>query len=319
MQWYIRFVIRALLIVLVLTFSRAAEAHQIGLSRGDYVVRGNTIDCELVFARADANDALVKDLHASADGAACQTHFVGSEPFEDAVRLRAQIACASGGDIVIRADFLDHLPAGHSHLATMSGDRSAEGVLDRTHRELRATSDFALVRLGIEHIFFGWDHLAFLLGLVIVGGRLREIVIAVTAFTIAHSITLGLAAFDVIHAAGWLVEPAIALSVAYVGIENIFLRPTEGRWRVTLPFGLIHGFGFATALRELAVPRAKIPISLFAFNVGVEIGQLAVLVVALPIVWLLLRWEFFRKWGVRAVSAAITVLGLVWFVQRIAR
>src|SRR5262249_30813916 len=118
---------------------------------------------------------------------------------------------------------------------------------------------WSMLKLGVEHILTGADHLVFLLGLILVGGRWRSLVGVVSAFTLAHSITLALAALSVFAPSPRIVEPAIALSIAYVGVENLFVKDASKRWRITFPFGLIHGFGFAGALREIALPRAELP------------------------------------------------------------
>jgi hypothetical protein len=139
----------------------------------------------------------------------------------------------------------------------------------------------------------------------------------VTAFTLAHSVTLGLAALGVWAPSPRLVEPAIALSVAYVGAENFFVTSVEGRWRITLPFGLVHGFGFAGALREIGLPRAEVPGALVLFNLGVEAGQLAVLAVLLPLLYGLRRSSWFRRRGVKVLSAGVLAVGLFWFGVRV--
>jgi hydrogenase/urease accessory protein HupE len=175
-----------------------------------------------------------------------------------------------------------------------------------------------LFRLGIQHILTGYDHLLFLLGLTLVGGRLRPLLVMVTAFTVAHSITLGLAALDVWAPGPRVVEPAIALSICYVGIENWFVRDVRRRWVITAPFGLVHGFGFAGALKEISLPTVDVPLALASFNLGVEAGQLAVLAVILPLVLWLGRRRWFPEAGVKTVSAAIAVAGLCWFVRRLA-
>jgi hypothetical protein len=150
-----------------------------------------------------------------------------------------------------------------------------------------------------------------------VGGSLRSLVGVVSAFTLAHSITLALAALGVLAPSPRFVEPAIALSIAYVGIENLFVKDASRRWRITFPFGLIHGFGFAGALREIALPRAQIPVALVSFNLGVELGQLAVLALALPLVLAARRAPRFGERGVRAVSSTIALAGVVLFVVRV--
>src|SRR5205814_169801 len=102
-----------------------------------------------------------------------------------------------------------------------------------------------LFRLGVQHILTCYDHLVFLLGLILVGGRFRSIMVVITAFTVAHSITLGMAALQIVAPSTRLVEPAIALSIAYIGVENWYVQNASRRWMITFPFGLIHGFGFA--------------------------------------------------------------------------
>jgi hydrogenase/urease accessory protein HupE len=170
---------------------------------------------------------------------------------------------------------------------------------------------------GIEHILLGLDHLAFLFGLILLGGRTRALLTMITAFTVAHSITLALAVLGVWAPSPSIVEPAIALSVAYVGVENWLVKDGEKRWRITFPFGLVHGFGFAGALGQIELPSASIPPALVAFNLGVEAGQLAVLAVTLPIVLYARKSAWFRDKGVRALSLGLTVAGCVWFVLRV--
>jgi hydrogenase/urease accessory protein HupE len=171
--------------------------------------------------------------------------------------------------------------------------------------------------MGLEHILTGYDHLLFLLGLVLVGRPLRSLVAAVTAFTLAHSVTLALSAFDVWAPSPRIIEPCIALSIAYVGIENWFVTDARGRWRITFLFGLVHGFGFASALREIALPRTEVPAALFAFNLGVELGQLAVLAALVPFVLAVRKTEAWKRVGLRACTMTIAAAGLVWFISRL--
>ena len=130
---------------------------------------------------------------------------------------------------------------------------------------------------GIHHILIGPDHLLFIIGLLLLGGSLRQLVLVVSAFTLAHSVTLSIAALNIFSPPAWIVEPAIALSIIYVGIDNLIVR--DGRdmraW-IAFAFGLIHGFGFADVLREMDLPPRALGWSLFSFNLGVEIGQVAV-------------------------------------------
>jgi hypothetical protein len=185
---------------------------------------------------------------------------------------------------------------------------------------------------GIWHIWSGIDHLLFLLSLLLPAVLVRRrdrweavpiaapafanIVKVVTAFTLAHSITLSLAAFDVIRLPGRLTESIIAASIIVAALNNVFPRVTEGRWRIAFAFGLLHGFGFASVLAEMGLPKGARLVSLIAFNLGVEAGQLAVVLAVMPVAYLLRSTAFYRRgvmpWG----SSAIAALALVWFVQR---
>ncbi len=169
--------------------------------------------------------------------------------------------------------------------------------------------------MGVEHILSGYDHLLFLLGLVLVGASLPSLLRVVSAFTLAHSITLGVAAFGLWAPPARIVEPLIALSIAYVGVENLFVRDLAKRWRLTFAFGLIHGFGFASALRDLSLPRAGIPLALLGFNAGVEVGQLAVLALVLPLLALARRSPLLS--AARVPSLGIAAVGAAWFVLRL--
>jgi hypothetical protein len=188
------------------------------------------------------------------------------------------------------------------------------------------------LRAGIWHIWSGIDHLLFLLSLLlpavllrrenrwdavpIAGPAFLNIVKVVTAFTLAHSITLSLAAFDVIRLPSRLTESVIAASIIIAALNNVFPRVTEGRWRIAFAFGLLHGFGFASVLAEMGLPKGARLISLVAFNLGVEAGQLVVVLAVMPLAYFLRATHFYRRgimpWG----SSAIACLALFWFVQR---
>ncbi len=170
--------------------------------------------------------------------------------------------------------------------------------------------------LGVEHIFLGYDHVMFLLALIVVGGRLLSLVKVVTAFTIAHSITLCLAALEVVRLPSQWIEAGIALSIVYVAVENFWLKRPDYRWMLTFAFGLVHGFGFANVLRELGLPTRGLVASLFAFNAGVEIGQVAIVALFFPLIAWLSRQPYQRP-VVVVVSAVIGLFGLGWFVERV--
>ncbi len=173
--------------------------------------------------------------------------------------------------------------------------------------------------LGIEHILTGVDHLVFLLGLLIAGGRLRAWALMITAFTVGHSLSLALATLAIWTPPPAIIEPLIAASVAYIGLENLLRSDTATarRWRLTLPFGFIHGFGFAGALSEIGVRAGDTALAsvLALFNIGVEVGQLA----ALAVILLLLRAlpPLQSPSAKRSISAAIALAGLAWLIARL--
>jgi hydrogenase/urease accessory protein HupE len=342
------------LVALLAPQARPAAAHTVGVSRGEYRVSETELAAALTFARSELESA-VPGLDENGDGMLTATEVLAGRPrlaallarglevrtgsrfcdggFEgadlteqDGLAVRATYRCAGGGALSVRLGLLESLSLGHRHIATATteGGGVVRAVLYETNPELRvepggnANVPFQLFRMGIRHILTGYDHLLFLLGLILVGGRLGPLLVVVTAFTVAHSITLGLAALGLWAPSPRLVEPAIALSIAYVGIENWFVRDARRRWLITFPFGLVHGFGFAGALREIALPSSQIPLALASFNLGVEAGQLAVLALVLPAFLWLGRRSWFAGTGVRTLSTAIALAGLVWFVQRVA-
>nr|WP_236587853.1 HupE/UreJ family protein [Tumebacillus amylolyticus] len=169
--------------------------------------------------------------------------------------------------------------------------------------------------MGIEHILTGYDHLAFLLTLIILGGSFKNILKIVTSFTVAHSVTLILSAMSVVTLPTRLIESLVAVTILYVGIENQFIKNTNYRWVLTGFFGLVHGFAFAGALAETQVPKNHFLEALLTFNVGVEIGQLLVVIVLLPIILYIGRFNW-NVWVVRGISGGVALFGLIWFMQR---
>lgn len=171
-------------------------------------------------------------------------------------------------------------------------------------------------RLGLEHILTGFDHLIFLLGVVLIATRTRTVLAAVTAFTVAHSLTLALSMLGFASVSPRLVEPLIAVSVAYVGLENFWNRDASRRYRLTFAFGLVHGFAFAGALREIGLPADRAPAALACFNLGVEAGQLLVFSALWPLlIWLRRREHAFVRFS-SAVNVVIVVLGMGWAIER---
>jgi hydrogenase/urease accessory protein HupE len=170
--------------------------------------------------------------------------------------------------------------------------------------------------LGIEHILTGYDHIAFLVGLIVIGLSTREVLKIITAFTVAHSITLLLAALQIIRLDSRLVESVIALSICYIALENLFKKKVQYRWLITFCFGLVHGFGFASALQELIVGKANLVLSVVSFNLGVETGQLMIFFILLPVLHLLKQRMEFRR-VTQGVSLAIFLLGFTWLIERL--
>src|SRR5262245_29413295 len=179
---------------------------------------------------------------------------------------------------------------------------------------------WAFIKLGVEHIWTGYDHLLFLFALLVVCRSFRSIVAIVSCFTVAHSLTLALATLNIVNLPSRLVEAAIAASIVFVGVENLWRRGEEprGRWALTFAFGLIHGFGFASVLRDLGVGAGPqgIVMPLFTFNLGVELGQVAIAALVLPIVWQLRKTEGFVRFGVPALSGLVALAGTYWLLER---
>lgn len=183
-----------------------------------------------------------------------------------------------------------------------------------------APTFWGFVWLGVEHIWLGYDHLLFLFALLLVCRSFRSIVGIVSCFTLAHSLTLALATFEVMRLPSRLVEAAIAASIVYVGVENLLRRGAEprGRWALTFAFGLVHGFGFASVLRDLGVGRGGqgVAMPLFSFNLGVEVGQVVIAAVVLPLLWQLRKRGAFVRRGVPILSAIVALAGTYWLLQR---
>jgi hydrogenase/urease accessory protein HupE len=186
---------------------------------------------------------------------------------------------------------------------------------------LEAVSSFTnFLCLGVKHILTGYDHLLFLFGLLLVTRGFFSSLGIITSFTIAHSITLAVATLHLVQIPSRIVEPLIAASIVFVGAENL-LRGDIPKARRIVPFGfgLIHGFGFASALREAGIGPGTggIVLPLFSFNLGVEVGQIMVAALALPIIWKLRETPMFITRWAPACSAAVVLLGSFWFVQRV--
>lgn len=243
--------------------------------------------------------------------------------------------------LVVRSKWLALLPPGHRQFFSLqnpNGDTLAERMLSANSDSVTIQMDpmqpattrhtsssfFEFLQMGVRHIWTGYDHLLFLFGLLIVARNFASSVKIITCFTIAHSITLAVATLRIIpvsdHTSSRVVEPLIAASIVYVGIENLLRGgQPKGRWLLTFAFGLIHGLGFASALRERGVGSdgKGIAIPLVSFNLGVEVGQIAIAAILLPLIWKLrAKPQFIQRW-IPACSALVALLGGYWFVQRV--
>jgi len=294
---------------------------------------GKVAPDEILRARPALEAAFFDELEISADGRRCSPQLDEAlvDP-PDGLRLRATYTCpVAPSRLHMRFGFLDRMPSDHRHLATVhlpAGDVDLLAVLARAELDVDVAGGashgfLSLLRGGVEHILTGPDHLAFLLALVLGGTlvtdrrtRLASLVAMLTAFTVGHSASLAIATLGGFAPGARFVEPAVALSVAYVGAENLFTRTVSHRWMLTLPFGFVHGFAFAGGLLPLGLPRAQLPSALLAFNLGVEVGQLVVLALVLPPLVLLRRRAWYPR-AARVLSAGIVLAGLFWVVQRI--
>jgi hydrogenase/urease accessory protein HupE len=322
----------AVFFVAIALFSTSALAHAIGVSRGTYAITNEGVDATFVFRREEAPADVVGDTRIEADGSPCPGSLESTAPDPpDGTRFVAHFACGHRPrHLRLRAGFLERMPSGHAHVALVEGSEHllvlAKMDLDVDLAAPPSPGFAGFVRAGIEHILTGPDHLLFLLGLVLLRrddsskrDRMKAVVFVLTAFTIGHSISLAIATLGGHAPSSRVVEPLVALSVAYVGAENLFAKHTvaKRRWMITLPFGLVHGFAFASGLLLVQLPRKDLPLALVGFNLGVEAGQLGVMLLVLPLLFLLARKA--RAYDVtRAVlSAGVLVCGLVWFVQRL--
>ncbi len=204
-----------------------------------------------------------------------------------------------------------------------------QDLLDRQHGESvyytgGAPGVLAVARTfvaaGVHHIFIGPDHVLFIVGLLLLGGRLRRLLAIVTSFTVAHSLTLALATLELVNPPPRLVEPAIALSILYVGVDNLLHTPgrKDARAWIAFGFGFVHGFGFAGVLRQLGLPRGALGWSLASFNLGVELGQAAIVLGVAPLLALIRARSPKRHGGVVTLcSWCVALAGGYWFVRRV--
>lgn len=285
---------------------------------------------------------LQSKLHVRAPEGVCRGRAGPATPRERDGRhflsVRITYACPAGATrLVLRDDAVFDDDPQHEAIVRLSSDESATATVLRAHsRELviehREKSLWDVVATftveGALHLLTGYDHLLFLLTLLLVAGEhaaregtkkaLRDIALVVTGFTIGHSITLFAAALDVVVLPSRLVETAIAASILFVAVWNLW-RPEHrgGLPYVAVAFGLVHGFGFSAVLRQLVLPRADRVTALLSFNVGIELAQLAAVALVIgPLAWAARKPQFYRRWVVRGGSALIALIALYWMIER---
>jgi hydrogenase/urease accessory protein HupE len=351
-----------LMLGLLIATCPAAHAHQTKLSSSRLKIDGASAEAVLELNGVDLNVATGLELTGTADqvlpdrlrerreeifayvlertslgfvGAAQCEAIPGSiEAKADHVLISMSFRCPLlDAPLAYRVTLFHEVDPSARHIVTVETDRAWMGLLGAGNPvlELRPAKAglwqtvWHYFLAGVEHIAIGYDHIAFLMAVIVLGRRFWPLFAVVTAFTVAHSITLSLAVLDVVTLPSRWVEIAIAASIVYVAAENFFITDIRRRWWLTFVFGLIHGFGFASVLREYGMPQDRIVPVLAAFNIGVEAGQLLI-VLALVGIW---QASFAGARGLGfsesepaqrkvalVVSGLVLMLALYWLVQR---
>ncbi len=345
-------------ILFILTYAGAAQAHPAPFSYADIELHDDHIEGTLSVHTIDVAHELgfeepqtlldervlasqysnIKDVLADrlvltdADGEAMSLRFqeISAAKADDALLLRFRSDGPPPPALVVDAQMFPYDPAHQTFVNIYEEGELRQQFLfgadspPQTHYAGTAAGVAAVfgtfVPSGAHHVLIGPDHVLFLIGLILLGGSLRRLAVIVTAFTVGHSVTLALAATGTFALPAWLIEPLIALSIVIVGADNLLRKEGQRDLRpvFALLFGLIHGFGFAFVLREFGLPAGNLAWSLLAFNIGVEIGQLAIVVpFALPLAWLRKRAAVVTKRIVIGGSLAVVLAGAYWFVDRV--
>ena len=347
------------MIAVALSGARPAAAHPVPFSYLDLRLRDDAVEGSLVVHVTDAANALAiepperlidPDLAAqqsaalagllaarftvSADGHARAPQWFPVKVLTGRQSLKLPFRSALDGRpgrLTVSADLFPYDPRHQTFVNIYEGDLPTQAILDHGRREFEyftgtRRGSFAVVQkflpAGIHHILIGPDHVLFLVGLLLLGGTIRRLALIVSAFTVAHSITLSLAALNLVTPPARLIEPAIALSIIFVGADNLLVKTKAGardvRAWIAFVFGFIHGFGFANVLREMDLPSRALGWSLFAFNLGVEAGQLLVVaVVAASLAAVRSRNEAAGRQLAFAGSVVVMAAGAFWFIERV--
>ena len=302
---------------------------------------------ELKSKRREVETYALARLNVFADGRTCALNAADFlvDDHSDGVYavLRFDAACGAGAPALVEIAyslFFDLDPTHRGLLRFERGGAAQTGVLspERPKLAFRAGESSPLaqfgdyLREGVWHIWIGFDHILFLISLLLPSvlilrkgtwtpaerfrGTFWDVLKVVTSFTVAHSITLSLAALSVISLPSRLVESTIALSVVLAALNNLKPLVAERRWAVAFAFGLIHGFGFASVLIDLGLPQGTLALALLGFNLGVECGQLAIVGVFLPLAFALRRTVFYRRAVLVGGSLLIATIAGIWLAER---
>jgi hypothetical protein len=345
------FIRRLLAAGLLLLGTLGAHAHDPGLSSAKLTLADGILRATLTFAPGDI-DALSNGEKLNAaqlEGLAKQSleiWFDGhqAQPTQATARTLANkdvefqllFPAAAAARIRIRSTLLDRLPFGHRQYLSFAGPGNAilvEKLLSGSANEVEAPLGQNMVAeapvahpfmeflgMGIKHILTGYDHMLFLFALLIACQQVSSFIKVITAFTLGHSISLALATLGWVEIPSRIVEPLIAVTIIYVAVDNLIRRrAVSHRALLTFAFGLVHGFGFAGALRDMGVGSngGAVAVPLLAFNSGVEIGQLIVAAAILPVIWSVEdKPQFAVRWA-PACSMVVALAGSYWFVQRV--
>lgn len=352
-----RLIVAVSLVLIACLFVSKVSAHEIGLSLAELRIEAQRLHVQLTFAQTEV-ESLVAAAQGFAGGRTASSTQAGLqslaraaleiavderrlEPHEvivqsepnNTIQFRLHFPMPDGSKLHVRSTLPARLTPGHRQFLVVRGSGAqtlAERILDGSSdtfdsdlarlalAETRQKPFRQFLALGVEHILTGYDHVVFLLALLLAGGTFYGTAKIVTSFTLAHSITLALAALDLVRIPSSVVEPLIAVSIVYVGLENLWQRDLRWRWLLTFGFGLVHGFGFASVLRELGVGTngVGVAVPLVSFNLGVELGQIGIMLLVLPLVWRLRSQPFFAVRCVPACSLLVTLAGGYWLLVR---
>lgn len=300
---------------------------------------------EVIDRAADIDALAVSSLFVRAGSAGCSLRFDPPRYVRAADAGYAQLdgaaACSSAGQLTVTYRLFEGVDPSHRVLVTQRGsveprilEPGAVITFAASQAVAKAPSGFVgFVWSGIAHIAGGYDHVLFLLCLLLPAvvqrrnrswvarqsssAALMAVIWIATAFTVAHSITLALATFDVIRVPARVIEPLIALTIVAAAVNNVWPLVTRRLAAVAFAFGLVHGFGFAEVLVPLALPRDQLALALLGFNLGVELGQLVIVAAAFAMLAMLRKWAGYSRWILAPGSALIAGIAALWFTERV--